>query len=202
MAKDHDDHDHDHRPRQPHSARWQARVKALETILVEKGLIDPPRSMPSSRPMRPRSGPRNGAQVVAKAWSDPAFAEWLQRDATAAIASARLSAAGRASICARSSIRATLTTSSSARSAPAIPGRCWACRRSGTRRAPYRSRAVIDPRGVLAEFGADACRQRRRSASGTRPHELRYIVVPERPGRDGGRRTRRALAELVSPRCR
>ena len=85
MAHDHDDHDHDH----DHDNRYtdmQARVKALETALTEKGLIDPAAIDAIVEAYETRIGPRNGAHVVAKAWIDPAFADWLKRDATAAIA--------------------------------------------------------------------------------------------------------------------
>ena len=78
-------------------------------------------------------------------------------------------AAARASTWWRWRTRPTSTTSSSARCAPATRGRCSACRPSGTSRRAYRSRAVIDPRGVLREFGVDAARRARGSGSGTRP---------------------------------
>ncbi|SCW55924.1 Nitrile hydratase, alpha chain [Rhizobium mongolense subsp. loessense] len=83
---DHPDHDHHHH----HDNRYsdmQARVKALETVLTEKGLIDPAAIDAIVETYETKIGPRNGAHVVAKAWSDPAFAEWLKSDATAAIAS-------------------------------------------------------------------------------------------------------------------
>ncbi len=84
----HDDdhhHDHDHH----HDNRYtdmQARVRALETVLTEKGLIDPAAIDAIVETYETKVGPRNGARVVARAWSDPEFAEWLKRDATAAIA--------------------------------------------------------------------------------------------------------------------
>ncbi len=130
----HDDHDHHHE----HDNRYsdmQARVKALETLLAEKGLIDPAAIDAIVETYETKIGPRNGAAVVAKAWSDPDFAEWLKRDATAR-SPASVIPADRASICVPCSIRPTPTIWSSARSAPAIRGRFLACRRSGTRRPP------------------------------------------------------------------
>ena len=81
---DHHDHDHHHDNRY---SDMQARVKALETVLTEKGLIDPAAIDAIVETYETRVGPRNGARVVARAWSDADFADWLRRDATAAIAS-------------------------------------------------------------------------------------------------------------------
>ncbi|MGO4840341.1 nitrile hydratase subunit alpha, partial [Rhizobiaceae sp. 2RAB30] len=80
----HDRHDHDHDNELDPMA---ARVRALETILAAKGLIDPAAIDAIVETYETKVGPRNGAKVVAKAWSDPAFADWLKSDATAAIAS-------------------------------------------------------------------------------------------------------------------
>ena len=83
MSHDHHDHDHHDNELDPMAAR----VRALETILTEKGLIDPAAIDAIVETYETKVGPRNGARVVAKAWSDPDFADWLKRDATAAIAS-------------------------------------------------------------------------------------------------------------------
>ncbi len=88
----HDDHDHllQHDGHDHHDNQYsdmQARVKALETLLTEKGLIDPAAIDAIVETYETKVGPRNGARVVAKAWSDLEFADWLRRDATAAIAS-------------------------------------------------------------------------------------------------------------------
>src|SRR2546430_17647690 len=77
-------HDHDH---DNELDPFAARVRALETILTEKGLIDPAAIDVIVDTYETKIGPRNGARVVAKAWSDPAYADWLRRDATAAIES-------------------------------------------------------------------------------------------------------------------
>ena len=79
------DHDHDHVASELDA--MTARVMALETILTEKGLVDPAALDAIVDAYERQIGPRNGARVVARAWSDPGFADWLRRDATAAIAS-------------------------------------------------------------------------------------------------------------------
>ena len=87
---DHDhDHDHDHEHDHEHSelGPMDLRVRALETVLTQKGYIDPAALDALIDTYQTRVGPRNGARVVARAWHDPAFADWLTEDATAAIAS-------------------------------------------------------------------------------------------------------------------
>src|SRR5690625_7737728 len=81
----HDDHDHDHEHQHPPSPA-ALRVKAIESLLVEKGLVDPAALDAIIETYAERVGPRNGARVVARAWSDPAYLERLRSDATAAIA--------------------------------------------------------------------------------------------------------------------
>src|SRR6201991_2119806 len=90
----HDEHAHDQQHGHSHGHEEGSplsdialRVKALESVMVEKGLIDPAAIDAIVETYETKIGPRNGAKVVAKAWSDPAFAEWLGHDATAAIAS-------------------------------------------------------------------------------------------------------------------
>ena len=83
---DHDDHDHDDHDHS-HLDAMELRVRALETVLAGKGYIDPAALDVLIDTYQTRIGPRNGARVVAKAWPDPAYREWLLRDATAAIAS-------------------------------------------------------------------------------------------------------------------
>ena len=137
------------------------RVRALESLLVEKGYIDPAALDTLIETYETKVGPHNGARVVAKAWVEPDFRQWLLADATAAIAS--LGYTGRQGEHMRGArrTRRASTTWSSARCAPATRGRCWVCRPSGTSRRPIAARAVIDPRGVLADFGVDAARGRR-----------------------------------------
>src|SRR6266567_4232125 len=82
---DHDHHHHDH----DHSelSETELRVRALETILTEKGYVDPAALDLLIETYETKVGPRNGARVVARAWADPAYRDWLRKDATAAIAS-------------------------------------------------------------------------------------------------------------------
>ncbi len=172
-----------------------ARVRALETILVEKGLIDPGAIDAIVGLYETRVGPRNGARVVAEAWIDPEFADWLRRDATAAIAS--LGFAGRQG----EHMHAVFNTPDTHNLVVCTLCSCYPWPVLGLppvwyKSPPYRARAVIDPRGVLAEFGLELPADTKiRLWDSTA--ELRYLVVPERPeGTDGFDRD--ALAALVT----
>ena len=194
MSDHHHDHDHDHH----HDNRYtdmQARVKALETVLTEKGLIDPAAIDAIVETYETKVGPRNGALVVARAWSDPDFADWLRRDATAAIAS--LGFTGRQG----EHMRAVFNTSETHNLVVCTLCSCYPWAVLGLPpvwyKAPaYRSRAVIDPRGVLAEFGLNLPDDKKVRVWDSTA-ELRYLVIPERPaGTDG--LDEAALADLVS----
>ncbi|MCC8934644.1 nitrile hydratase subunit alpha [Rhizobium sp. 'Codium 1'] len=187
---DHDDHHHDN-----HYSDMQARVKALETLLTEKGLIDPDAIDAIVETYETKVGPRNGARVVAKAWADRNFAEWLKRDATAAIAS--LGYTGRQG----EHMRAVFNTAETHNLVVCTLCSCYPWSVLGLPpvwyKAPaYRSRAVIDPRGVLAEFGVTLP-----ETMGIRvwdsTAELRYLVVPQRPADTEGL-AEEALANLVT----
>ncbi|WP_184355770.1 nitrile hydratase subunit alpha [Rhizobium sp. BK602] len=191
----HDHDDHHHHDHDKHYSDMQARVRALETLLTEKGLIDPSAIDAIVETYETKVGPRNGAQVVAKAWSDPAFADWLRRDATAAIAS--LGFTGRQG----EHMRAVFNTPETHNLVVCTLCSCYPWAVLGLPpvwyKAPaYRSRAVIDPRGVLAEFGLTLPEgQKIRVWDSTA--ELRYLVIPERPaGTDSF--SEAALADLVS----
>ncbi len=196
---DHDHHhDHDHGHDHHHDNRYtdmQARVRALETVLTEKGLIDPAAIDAIVETYETKIGPRNGARVVAKAWSDPDFAEWLKRDATAAIAS--LGYTGRQG----EHMRAVFNTPETHNLVVCTLCSCYPWSVLGLPpvwyKAPaYRSRAVIDPRGVLAEFGVSLPEDKKVRVWDSTA-ELRYLVIPERPnGTDGF--GEEALADLVS----
>ncbi|MDR7144579.1 nitrile hydratase subunit alpha [Rhizobium sp. BE258] len=196
---DHDHHhDHDHGHDHHHDNRYtdmQARVRALETVLTEKGLIDPAAIDAIVETYETKIGPRNGARVVARAWSDPAFAEWLKRDATAAIAS--LGYTGRQG----EHMRAVFNTPETHNLVVCTLCSCYPWSVLGLPpvwyKAPaYRSRAVIDPRGVLAEFGVSLPEDKKVRVWDSTA-ELRYLVIPERPeGTDGF--GEEALADLVS----
>ncbi len=130
---DHDHHQHDH----DHSelSETELRVRALETILTEKGYVDPAALDAIIQAYETKIGPHNGAQVVAKAWSDPAFKRALLEDATKAVSTlGHVSRVGDHLVAVENTPRA--TTWSCARCAPAIPGKCWGCLRSGTRPRP------------------------------------------------------------------
>ncbi|MFB2550812.1 nitrile hydratase subunit alpha [Ensifer soli] len=186
---DHDDH-HDN-----HLTPIEARVKALETILTEKGLIDPAAIDAIVDTYETKIGPRNGAAVVARAWADPAFAGWLAGDATAAIAS--LGYTGRQG----EHMRAVFNTPETHNLVVCTLCSCYPWSVLGLPpvwyKAPaYRSRAVIDPRGVLAEFGV-ALPEERKIRVWDSTAELRYLVVPERPAGTEGM-DEAALAALVT----
>jgi nitrile hydratase len=193
-----EDHDHHHGHDHHHDNRYsdiEARVRALETLLTEKGLIDPAAIDAIVETYETKVGPRNGARVVAKAWVDPEFADWLKRDATAAIAS--LGYTGRQG----EHMRAVFNTPDTHNLVVCTLCSCYPWSVLGLPpvwyKAPaYRSRAVIDPRGVLAEFGISLP-----ESMGIRvwdsTAELRYLVVPVRPaGTDG--LDEEALANLVT----
>ncbi|APH72700.1 nitrile hydratase subunit alpha [Aquibium oceanicum] len=190
MSKNDDHHHHDNE-----LDPMAARVKALETILTEKGLIDPAAIDAILETYETRVGPRNGAHVVARAWSDPGFAEWLRTDATAAIAS--LGYTGRQG----EHMQAVFNSPERHNLVVCTLCSCYPWSVLGLPpvwyKAPaYRSRAVIDPRGVLAEFGVELAADREIRVWDSTA-ELRYLVVPERPaGTEGWDRER--LAGLVT----
>ncbi|WP_147181709.1 nitrile hydratase subunit alpha [Ciceribacter naphthalenivorans] len=157
----------------------QARVRALETLLTEKGLIDPAAIDAIVETYETRVGPRNGARVVAKAWANPDFAEWLRVDATAAIAS--LGYTGRQG----EHMRAVFNTPDTHNMVVCTLCSCYPWAVLGLPpvwyKAPaYRSRAVINPRAVLAEFGVTLSPETQIRVWDSTA-ELRYLVVPERP---------------------
>ncbi|OAP38547.1 nitrile hydratase subunit alpha [Sinorhizobium glycinis] len=188
-----DDHGHHHYDN--HFTDMEARVKALEMVLTEKGLIDPAAIDAIVETYETKVGPRNGARVVAKAWSDAEFADWLRRDATAAIAS--LGFTGRQG----EHMRAVFNTPDTHNLIVCTLCSCYPWAVLGLppvwyKAPPYRSRAVIDPRGVLAEFGLELPVEKKIRVWDSTA-ELRYLVVPERPeGTEGF--TEQGLADLVS----
>ncbi|WP_075292790.1 nitrile hydratase subunit alpha [Pararhizobium arenae] len=190
---DHDNHDHHHHGNE--FSDMQARVKALETLLTAKGLIDPKAIDAIVETYETKIGPRNGARVVAKAWADAEFAQWLKDDATAAIAS--LGYTGRQG----EHMRAVFNTPETHNLVVCTLCSCYPWSVLGLPpvwyKAPaYRSRAVIDPRGVLAEFGL-ALPEGQAIRVWDSTAELRYLVIPERPeGTEGF--SEEQLAELVS----
>lgn len=192
MTHDHDDHDHDH---DNDIDPMAARVRALETILTRKGLIDPAAIDAIVETYETKVGPRNGARVVARAWTDPAYAKWLARDATAAIAD--LGYSGRQG----EHMRAVFNTEGTHNIVVCTLCSCYPWAVLGLPpvwyKAPaYRSKAVIDPRGVLEEFGLSLSPQTRIRVWDSTA-ELRYLVIPERPAGTEGWDTER-LSALVT----
>ena len=189
----HDHHDDDHHDNEFDS--MTARVRALETILTEKGLIDPAAIDAIVETYEHKVGPRNGAKVVAEAWSDPAFADWLKRDANAAIAS--LGFTGRQG----EHMNAVFNTADTHNLVVCTLCSCYPWTVLGLppvwyKSPPYRSRAVSDPRGVLAEFGVQLSAERKIRVWDSTA-ELRYLVIPERPAGTEGL-GREDLAALVT----
>lgn len=200
MAHDHHpdhthDHTHDHDGDHSELGEMDLRVRALESVLTQKGYIDPNALDVLIDTYKTRIGPRNGARVVAKAWSDPAFHDWLLKDATAAIAS--LGYTGRQG----EHMVAVANTDDRHHMVVCTLCSCYPWPVLGLpptwyKSAPYRSRAVKDPRGVLSEFGVHL------PGSTTirvwdSTAEVRYLVVPQRPrGTEGW--SEEALAELVT----
>ncbi|HYP86012.1 nitrile hydratase subunit alpha [Variovorax sp.] len=191
----HDEHGHEHGHEHSELGEMDLRVRALESVLTEKGYIDPAALDVLIDTYQTKIGPRNGARVVARAWADDEFRDWLARDATAAIASMGFS--GRQG----EHMQAVFNSDAQHHMVVCTLCSCYPWPVLGLppawyKSAPYRARAVRDPRGVLAEFGvhlppATAIRVWDSTA------ELRYLVVPQRPdGTDGWSEPQ--LAELVT----
>ena len=188
-------HHHHHHHGHSELSDIELRVRALESILVEKGYVDPAAIDVLVETYETRIGPRNGAKVVAKAWADPAYREWLLTDATAAIAS--LGFTGRQG----EHMVAVENTPEEHNMVVCTLCSCYPWPVLGLppvwyKSAPYRSRAVIDPRGVLAEFGVELPKATRIRVWDSTA-EIRYLVVPMRPeGTQGW--SEDALADLVT----
>ena len=187
-------HDHDHAETSDLS-ETALRVRTLESLLVEKGHIDPDALNILIETYQSQIGPRNGARVVARAWADPDYRAWLLRDATEAIASLGYSGQqGEHMVVVENTpdrhnmVVCTLCS--------CYPWPVLGLPPVWYKSAPYRSRAVMDPRGVLAEFGVTlAPTVEVRVWDSTA--EVRYLVLPMRPeGAEDWDEAR--LAELVT----
>ncbi len=187
----HDDHGHE----RSELSAMTLRVKALESLLVEKGYVDPLAIDELIETYETRIGPRNGAKVVARAWTDISYADWLKKDATAAIAS--LGFTGRQG----EHMVALFNDAKVHNLVVCTLCSCYPWPVLGLppvwyKSLPYRSRAVSEPRTVLQEFGvviADDKDVRVWDSTA----EVRYMVVPERPAASEGL-TEVQLAELVT----
>lgn len=191
----HDHHHHHGGEEQDPPSDMTLRVKALESLLVEKGIVDPAALDAIIDTYEHKIGPRNGARVVARAWRDPAYKARLLEDATAAIA--ELGYGGRQG----EHMIAVENTPKVHNLVVCTLCSCYPWPVLGLppvwyKSAPYRSRAVIDPKGVLAEFGLalpDDVEIRVWDSTA----EIRYLVLPERPpGTEALNED--ALAELVT----
>ncbi|MGE5615700.1 MAG: nitrile hydratase subunit alpha [Bacillota bacterium] len=189
-------HDHDHGHEEGSNlSEMDLRVRALESLLVDKGYVDPAALDALVETYEKKVGPRNGARVVAKAWSDAAYRRRLLEDATEAIAS--LGYIGRQG----EHMVALENTDKVHNMVVCTLCSCYPWPVLGLppvwyKSAPYRSRAVIDPRGVLRDFGVtlpDDVEVRVFDSTA----EVRYMVLPQRPaGTEGWPEDR--LAELVT----
>jgi nitrile hydratase len=190
--RDHHDHAHDEGSPLPEIA---LRVKALESILVEKGYVDPAAIDAIVETYETKVGPRNGARVVARAWTDPAYLARLREDATAAIAD--LGFAGRQG----EHMRVVENTPKRHNIVVCTLCSCYPWSVLGLppvwyKAAPYRAKAVIDPRGVLADFGVTLPKETEIRVWDSTA-ELRYLVLPRRPaGTEGWSEDK--LADLVT----
>jgi len=167
------DHEHSELP------EMDLRVRALESVLAEKGYIDPAALDELIDTYETRIGPRNGARVVARAWSDGEFRRWLMRDATAAIASFGFTGRQGEHMVAveNTPVRHNLVVCTLCSCYPVpvlgLPPTWY-------KSAPYRARAVKDPRGVLADFGVTLPADTEIRVWDSTA-ELRYLVIPQRP---------------------
>ena len=191
-------HDHGHDHGHDHDAGpdpMTKRVQALEALLVEKGYVDPAAVDALIETYESKIGPRNGARVVAKAWTDPDYRQRLLEDATGAIAElgfggrqgehmvAVENAPGRHNL-----VVCTLCS--------CYPWPVLGVPPAWYKSAAYRSRAVLEPRGVLEEFGV-RLPEHTEFRIWDSTAEIRYLVIPERPaGTEGW--TEEQLADLVT----
>ena len=203
MSGPHHDHEHkdghDHAHGQEHQysslSSLELRVRALETVLTQKGYIDPAALDVIIDTYQTKIGPRNGAQVVARAWCNAEFRRRLLEDATAAIAS--LGFSGRQG----EHLVAVENTSEQHNLVVCTLCSCYPWPILGLpptwyKSAPYRARVVKDPRGVLADFGVhlgETVRIRVWDSTA----EVRYLVLPQRPA-GSEHLSERELADLVT----
>jgi nitrile hydratase len=195
MAHDHDHDHHHHEGEHSELSETALRVKALESLLVEKGYVDPAALDELIETYETRVGPRNGAQVVAKAWSDASFMEKLRTDATNAIAD--MGFIGRQG----EHMVAVENTEDTHNMVVCTLCSCYPWPVLGLppmwyKAPPYRSRAVSDPRSVLAEFGVQLPEHVGIKVWDSTA-EVRYLVIPQRPqGAEGWNEEK--LATLVT----
>ncbi len=194
-AHHHHHHGHDHDHEHSELSETALRVRALESLLVEKGYVDPAALDELIETYETRVGPRNGAKVVAKAWANPRYMDLLRKDATAAIAD--LGFIGRQG----EHMVALENTPDTHNLVVCTLCSCYPWPVLGLpptwyKSPPYRSRAVADPRGVLEEFGVYLSEDTSVRVWDSTA-EVRYLVIPQRPkGTDGW--SEDDLADLVT----
>ena len=181
----HHDHDHDdddvqeHREHDAPLTEVELRVRALESLLVDKGLVDPAALDAIIDTYETKVGPRNGAKIVAHAWVDPDYRRRLLEDGTAAVA--EYGFVGRQS----EKLVVVENTPKVHNMVVCTLCSCYPWAVLGLppvwyKSAPYRSRAVIDPRGVLSEMGVEVPADTEVRVWDSTA-EIRYLVLPERP---------------------
>lgn len=176
--------EHEHSHEHSELDEMELRVRALQSVLTQKGYIDPAALDVIVDTYQTRVGPRNGARVVAKAWADPSYRAWLLEDGSAAIAS--LGYTGRQG----EHIVAVPNTDQVHNMVVCTLCSCYPWPVLGLppawyKSAPYRARAVRDPRGVLADFGVTLPPGKQIRVWDSTA-EVRYLVIPQRPaGTDG-----------------
>lgn len=197
----HDDHEHDHDHDHDHDLKGHpgppemaAKVGALENLLVEKGLVDPAALDAIIDLYEHKVGPRNGARVVAKAWTDPAYRARLLADGGAAAAEMGFSGAEGYQLIALENTP-TVHNLVVCTLCSCYPWPLLGLPPAWYKSSAYRSRAVIEPRAVLAEFGLEVAPEIEVRVWDSTA-ETRYLVVPERPAGTEGL-DEEALAELV-----
>jgi nitrile hydratase subunit alpha len=193
----HDDDDdvQEHREHGAPLSEVELRVRALESLLVDKGLVEPAALDALIDTYETKVGPRNGAKIVARAWADPAFKRRLLEDGTSAVAEH--------GFVGRQSEKLVVVENTPAVHNMVVCTLCscypWAVLGLPPvwyKSAPYRSRAVIDPRGVLRELGVSVPADTEVRVWDSTA-EIRYMVLPERPA-GTARMTEAQLAELVT----
>jgi len=193
----HDDEDdvQEHREHGAPLTDVELRVRALESLLVDKGLVDPAALDALIDTYETKVGPRNGARVVARAWLDPAYKRRLLEDGTAAVAEFGFMG--------RQSEKLVVVENTPEVHNVVVCTLCscypWAVLGLPPvwyKSAPYRARAVIDPRGVLKELGVSVAESREVRVWDSTA-EIRYMVLPERP-KGTEKLSEDALAALVT----
>jgi nitrile hydratase subunit alpha len=194
----HDQHAHDQHAHGSELSETQLRVRALETVLTEKGYIDPAALDLIIEAYETKVGPHNGARVIVRAWSDPTFKRALLEDASKAVRTmGHESRVGDHLVAVENTpqlhnmVVCTLCS--------CYPWEVLGLPPVWYKSAPYRSRAVKDPRGVLADFGVKLPKETQIRVWDSTA-ETRFLVLPMRPGGTEGWSEER-LAQLVTRDC-